>query len=337
LTGIQDFLARAAATPVSLSVRDLLTIWGYRARTYESVARINRDLSGAGLCCEPDLEVAPSGSAVQVRLAIPADKPDTGEGLEDDDTTEGTDEPLQLPPVALLVKHIPSAIAGVVSVSPEDSLGKAQALMTAQGYSQLAVMSNDWDLRGAVSWQSVAKASLIHPHITLKQATMPLPAVVHADDDLLGQIDVIYRNDFVFVRQSDGQISGIVTTADLTLRFRDLTIPFFELGEIERRLRRCISQVFSAEQLRAATGNKKLKSADDMVFGEYIRLLNNDVRWREIGWTKYECATFIEYLEEARKVRNRIMHFGEELSAADAAALTHCLNFIRALDTPLQD
>ena len=90
------------------------------------------------------------------------------------------------------------------------------------------------------------------------------------------------------------------------------------------------------DQLRAGTGNKKLNSADDMVFGEYIRLLNNDVRWREMGWTKYDCGTFIGYLDGARKVRNRIMHFGEELSTADMAALTHCLNFMRALDTPSQ-
>ena len=155
------------------------------------------------------------------------------------------DEPLQLPPVALLVRHIPSAIGGLTSVSPEDSLGKAQALMSAHDYSQLPVMSNEWDLRGAVSWQSIAKASLINPDIKLKQATIPMPTVVHADDDLLGQIDVIYRDDFVFVREPDGQVSGIVTTADLTLRFRDLTTPFFELGEIERRLRRCISRAFS--------------------------------------------------------------------------------------------
>lgn len=332
---IQDFLTRATAAPVSLPVRELLTIWGYRARTYESVARINRDLSAAGLHCEPDLTEAPSGSVVLVGAPAPTSAPEAEEGPEGDPPA-GTDEPLQLPPVALLVRDIPSATDRVVSVTPQDSLGKAQALMSAHDYSQLPVMSSDWDLRGAVSWQSIAKASLINPNIELRHATMPMPTVVHADDDLLDQIDLIYRDDFVFVRESDGMISGIVTTADLTLRFRDLTTPFFELGEIERRMRRCINRSFTPDQLRAATGNRRLHSADDMVFGEYIRLLSNDDRWREIGWTRYDCATFIGYLDEARKVRNRIMHFGEELSAADIAALTHCLNFMRALDAPQQ-
>ncbi|HEY0934108.1 MAG TPA: CBS domain-containing protein, partial [Trebonia sp.] len=293
-------------------------------------------LSAAGLQCEPDLTAGALGSLVQVGVASPAAASVTDEEPRGEDTPAGADEPLQLPPVALLVRQIPSATSGVISVSPEDSLGKAQALMSAHDYSQLAVMSNDWDLQGAVSWQSIAKASLINPVIKLKHATMPLPTVVYADDDLLGKIDVIYREDFVFVRESDGQISGIVTTADLTLRFQALTTPFFELGEIERRLRRCIDRVFSADQLRAATGNKKLNSADDMVFMHYIRLLNDDARWREMGWTRYDCATFIEYLDRARVVRNRIMHFGEELGPADKATLTHCLNFMRALDAPLQ-
>jgi CBS domain-containing protein len=328
---IQVFLTRATAAPVALPVRELLTIWGYRARTYESVARINRDLSTAGLRCEPDLNDAPSGSAVLVGAPAPAPVPEAEEGAEGDPVA-GADEPLQLPPVALLVRDIPSATGGVTSVSPGDTLGKAQALMSAHDYSQLPVMSSDWELNGAVSWQSIAKASLINPNIELRHATMPLPAVVHADDDLLGQIDLIYRDDFVFVRESDGMISGIVTTADLTLRFRDLTAPFFELGEIERRMRRCINRTFTPDQLRAATGNRRLNSADDMVFNEYKKLLNNDARWREMGWTRYDCATFIQYLDEARQVRNRIMHFGEELSAADMAALTHCLNFMRALD-----
>jgi CBS domain-containing protein len=331
---IKDFLARAAASPVSLPIRELLAIWGYRARTYEIVARINRDLSMAELQCEPDLTAGSSDSVV--RVGVSAAEPVAEEEPHVEDTAAGLDEPLQLPPVALLVRHIPTANGGVVSVFPEDTLGKAQAQMTAHDYSQLAVMSNDWNLHGVVSWQSIAKASLIYPNVTLKQATMPLPTVVNANDHLLDQIDVIYRDDFVFVKESDGQITGIVTTADLTLRFRDLTTPFFELGEIERRLRRCISHVFGCDQLRAATGNKKLKSADDMVFGEYIRLLKDDVRWQAMGWSGYDCETFIGYLDGARKVRNRIMHFGEELSAADAAALGHCLNFIRALDTPLQ-
>jgi hypothetical protein len=84
--------------------------------------------------------------------------------------------------------------------------------------------------------------------------------------------------------------------------------------------------------LRAATGNKKLQSAADMVFGQYKQLLNDESRWQQMGWSEVDCMTFIEYLDAARVVRNRVMHFGEELRQEDKDKLVHCLNFMRALD-----
>jgi len=41
---------------------------------------------------------------------------------------------------------------------------------------------------------------------------------------------------------------------------------------------------------------------------------------------------FIGYLDGARVVRNRVMHFGEELAPQDKHKLEQCLNFMRVLD-----
>ena len=89
---------------------------------------------------------------------------------------------------------------------------------------------------------------------------------------------------------------------------------------------------FSQDDLRAATGSKKLESADDMTFGQYARLLGDEGRWQRMGWAWADCTTFIGYLDAARVVRNRVMHFGEELKPADKLKLVQCLNFMRALD-----
>ncbi len=51
-----------------------------------------------------------------------------------------------------------------------------------------------------------------------------------------------------------------------------------------------------------------------------------------MGWSEADCMTFIEYLDAARQVRNRVMHFGEELKQPDKLKLIQLLNFIRALD-----
>jgi CBS domain-containing protein len=326
---VDDFLAKAVAEPVELTVGELLAIWGYRARTFESVARIQHDLSASGLECEPALGDGASGSLVRVGVPGAASADDTA---ATDGDAEEPDEPLVLPPAALLVKQIPSAVRDVVCVHPDQNLAAAQSLMSANDFSQLPVMTGPRDLRGAVSWRSIAQAKRHKAQITLADATKKA-SIVSAGDELLSQIDAIYKADFVFVRDEDDRICGIVTTADLTDQFRDLTTPFFQLGEIERRLRRCITRAFSTDDLRAATGNNKVGSADDLTFGQYVRLLSDESRWQRMGWEWADCKTFIGYLDAARVVRNRVMHFGEELRQEDKDKLIHCLNFMRALDT----
>jgi CBS domain-containing protein len=328
---VDDFLAKAVAEPVGLKIRDLLGIWGQKARTYESVARIERDLSAAGLKCTPALGDGDSDSVVTVGVPAPSQDDDVSGADEISDADDEGDESLKLPAAALLVRHIPSAACDIVSVHPDESLATAQARMSARDFSQLPVLAGPRDLKGAVSWRSIAQARLHKAQITLADAVRSAQ-VVSAGDELFSQIDIIYRADFVFVKDEDDRICGIITTADLTAQFHELTTPFFQLGEIERRLRRCINRHFGPEELRTATGRKKLNSADDMDFGQYVRLLNDEGRWQRMGWHEVDCTTFIAYLDTARGVRNRVMHFGEELGPADKDKLAHCLNFMRALD-----
>jgi CBS domain-containing protein len=331
---VDDFLAKAGAQPVELAIRDLLAIWGYRARTFESVARIQRDLSASGLRCDPALDEGDSDSIVRVGVPQAASADDTaatesGSGSGSD--SDSADEPLVLPPAALLVKQIPSAVHDVAFVRPDQSLAEAQSLMSANDFSQLPVLAGPHDLKGAVSWRSIAQAKRHKAQITLADATKHA-SIVSANDELLSQIDTIYKADFVFVRDGNDRICGIITTSDLTDQFRDLTTPFFQLGEIERRLRRCINRAFGTDELRSATGNRRVISAEDLTFGQYVRLLSDEGRWQCMDWEWADCTMFIAYLDAARVVRNRVMHFGEELSPGDKQTLVRCLNFMRALD-----
>jgi len=193
-------------------------------------------------------------------------------------------------------------------------------------------MSGVRDLKGAVSWRSIARARLARSEITLTDAIMRPAPEVRSYEELLGQIGLIYRTDFVFVRDEDDRICGVVTTADLTSQFQDLATPFFQLGEIERRLRRCINRVFSPDELRAVTRRNRLRSAADMTFGQYIQLLNDETRWQRLG-SGFPCGLFIGYLDAARVVRNKVMHFGEELDPEDKDKLKRCLNCVRVLDS----
>jgi len=57
-------------------------------------------------------------------------------------------------------------------VSPDQTLEQAQALMAAYDYFQLAVMFSDRNLKGAVSWRSIARAYLRKPEISIVDTTV---------------------------------------------------------------------------------------------------------------------------------------------------------------------
>jgi hypothetical protein len=156
---------------------------------------------------------------------------------------------------------------------------------------------------------------------------------VYAEQDLLGELDAIYESDFVFVRDGGECICGIITTADLTSQFRELTTPFFQLGEIERRLRRCLGPVFPIEEIRKVSKNSRLESVEDMTFGQYCKLLEDDIRWQRMHWN-LDREMFVGLLDEARMVRNQIMHFGARpLTDTQKQQVSVLLNFMRHLDT----
>jgi CBS domain-containing protein len=240
-------------------------------------------------------------------------------------------EPREPRQVALLIRDVPSARSGVVSVRVDQTLAEAQTLMSAHQYSQLAVISGSGHLEGAVSWRSIAQARLARDDVSLKEAKARSRPVA-LDDDLLRQIDVIYDDDFVFVTDGEDKLCGIVTTADLTYLLRDRTTQFFQIGDSERRLRRCIDRAFSREELRAATGQKKLESAGDLTFGQYEGLLQDSARWQKMGWEGVDQVSFIAYLDGARIIRNKVMHFGEELAPREKQQLEQFFNLMRALD-----
>jgi len=333
---VSGFLARAAAEPVELSIRGLLAIWGYRARTPDSTGRIGRDLSDAGLQCVPDLATGEQDATVRVGRpeATGQERPRAEDDSETDESTEADeDPPLQLSHIFPKIGDIPSASAGIIFVRPEDSLPHAQGLMVEWDYSQLAVMTGPYEIVGAVSWRTIATAKLAGPVYALNQVTDQEPTVVRASDRLFDRIGAIYQADFVFVRAGDGRVCGIVTTADLSAQFRDLTTPFFNLGEIEHRLRRCIKKRgFTVAELREATGDKRIKSVASMTFWSYYQLLKNEQIWRKMGF-EVDQELFLGYLGSAHKIRNRIAHYdAKPVSPQDAEQVVKCLKYMRYLD-----
>jgi hypothetical protein len=78
------------------------------------------------------------------------------------------------------------------------------------------------------------------------------PRIISADTSLFDAITEIVKNQYVLIRDTNNKISGIVTTSDLSLEFRQLTEPFFLLAEVENHVRSLIKRGgFTTEQLRS--------------------------------------------------------------------------------------
>jgi hypothetical protein len=334
---VAGFLARATAEPVEVTIRGLLGVWGYRTRTLDSVPRIERDLAEAGLRCTPELGAGGLGTTVHVGVPPTAETTAAADAeatvdAADESAAEEEGRPPPLPHILPRIKDIPSAIGGVRFVRPDESLEYTQKLMGDEGYSQLAVMTGPSELVGALSWRSIAMAKLAKRNISLTDAIDSDPTVVRATDWLLDKIGVIYDADFVFVQDSAYNICGIVTTADLSARFRDLTSPFFQLGEIEIRLRNCTRNKFSVAELRKAARKNNINSVDDMSLGNYVFLLKEEEMWRRTEW-EIPQEGFLADLRKALDIRNRIAHYdARPVSDADRQDIARFLTWMRHLD-----
>ena len=331
---LEDAATRAETDPVEISIRDLIWYWGAQRRGYWIVELIRRDLKRAGLTTEPPFTEGWIDNTVRL---VPRSKRSSGgkkKAAESSDlpVTEGNDE---IPDAGLRIGSLASANHGVVGISLSESLERAQSLMLSNDYSQLAVMSGTRNLRGAVSWESIALAKIRDPNAGLRDAIIDAE-VVKASDDLLSKIPRIMQAGFVFVQANDNTISGIVTTADLSEQFATLASPFLLLAEIERRLRRIIGRTFTTEDLAAVVDpndtGREVSSPDDLTLGEYVRLLENGERWAKLGWA-LDRRVFIEDLQEVRSIRNDVMHFSPDPPGqAQINRLTSFLRWLRALD-----
>ncbi|MFJ9786419.1 CBS domain-containing protein [Amycolatopsis sp. NPDC101161] len=311
------------AAPVKLTVRDLLSKWGYRRRTATSLVTVQSELAEHGVTTKPPFTTARMDSIVElVPIAVEpnaADSPDSPEA-----------DALDYLPTKWMVRAILPDEPAVESVTVGKPLAAAVTLMLAKNYSQLAVIDEDGYYAGAVSWESIGRARLANPEPTLQDATIQV-RVIDIDEELFGQIDEIYRRGCVFVRGEDRRtLVGVVTANDLTLQFGKLARPFSLLEEAELRLRRHARRCLPEEVIERATP----KWASNPTFGKYVQIFETRSNFDQLNWPLgYE--TFFDLLKKAKDIRNELMHFsGDEVPEQDLAAIEGFCATIKAVDQP---
>ncbi len=312
-----------AKDPLEISVRDLLARWDAKARGARVNQRIEADLANHGLATSPSFRKVTIDAKVHL-ITASQDAEATGNAPVDSDDGNELD-------VGLTVGNLPSALSGIVSVSPTATFDQAITTMVLNGYSQLAVLSGSHTLRGAVTWQSIAYARHASPTASFADAIVPAREARY-DQELIEVLPDLEAWDFIFVRDEKNAVAGIVTTADVVSAYRELATPFFLIGELDQVLRQVISRTFTLEDVTSLCdldGSRPIQSFDDLEMGDYQRVLENPDRWTKLGWP-LDRATFIKRLDELRVVRNNVMHFNPEPVPADAVEkLRYILKLLR--------
>ncbi len=331
----------------TLTVSELLGVFGVRTRDDQTVLRSTQTLNDAGLTTDPDF------ASCRLRQEIRVVVLESASGTVPDSAVEEEDDGLPwgaLPQQPFTIGDIPAARRGVECIGPGDKLTRAMYLMQTKNYSQVPVLDGDSSLEGVVTWRSVAMALAVGKELEPANAIEPDPPVAQTYQEFFSLLDTIREHGYVLVRENDGTITGIVTAADITERFDDTARPFFLVGEIEYRLRKCLGPKMDPEAIKAVQMREKTGRITDLMFGDYVKLLDGDQRnkqghrkealcaaadrnWEALGWGRgVDRTEFVRQLDRVRGIRNKIAHFDPEpLSHAKSEELRQFVELLRRL------
>ncbi|MFV2110476.1 hypothetical protein, partial [Micromonospora sp. LOL_015] len=210
---------------------------------------------------------------------------------------------------------------------------EAITAMQINDYSQVAVLANPYTVHGAVSWESVAAAKHRDPNATFSDAIdrRAKDRVFDYDTRLLDVIGTLRRDGFIFVRDFERKITGIITAADVVHKYDETATPFFLIGEIDQELRQLLQNTLDEDVIRDAcsAANQPFRSLNSMSVGQYQAVLDNPSCWAQLGWP-LDRKLFIKRLDELRKVRNNVMHFNPDpVKPSEVSKLRNFLRIVR--------
>ena len=309
----------AAPTPEVLSVRELLSRFGYSRRGSGVVSEVRNSLEQHGLKTVPDFE----GTWIDGSISIELDRESTNGSV-----AVSTIEDPTVRIAALAVAHRRPTI-----VDPDSPLHAATTLMLLNDYSQLPVTKNRRKIQGMISWESIGSRLSSGVECGLVRHCMnPEVKEARLGSPLLDAVSDIAKHGYTLVRDDTNLIVGIVTTSDLSREFFDLASPFLLIGEIEKYLHAIVQGRFTVEELqRVLPEGLTASGTADLTLGGYCRLLSTEENWRKLGLS-FNRKEFIERLEAVRAVRNDIMHFRPDgLDPQDLEPLRGLVGFFRHL------
>lgn len=235
------------------------------------------------------------------------------------------------------INTLDSANTIPVYVNNDDPLLAATTLMQCNDFSQLPVVNgNVRKLMGFISWESIMRAKIngvtsdmVKDYVDTNVATL------NYDTPLIKAIEVVKEHDFAVVLAKDNSLYGIVTVNDVTKQFISESEPYVLLSELESHLRNLLRDKILVEDLKKLCNCKdgEIVSIDEMSFGDYVSVFGNEKQWKKIKISA-DRKTFIDTLEQIRKIRNEVMHFRPEgIGKVKKEVLRQFVAYLRTLSS----
>jgi CBS domain-containing protein len=336
-----------------ITVRELLRMFKSERRGLNKVHDIRTALDSLGLVTDPDFESVWIDGKICIRLKdasnvvaatvhaesteiveedeLDEDQPLSVEEQEEADSlqlgsekgsqpaivvaSEGVVETVLSEPAdpTFRIGSLPAANKTLTTVGQDDTLKKAVTMMLQNDYSQLPIMHGEREVKGMISWKSIASRYAIGGECCKVQNCREDAQVVDGNGRLFDAIPTIVKHGYVLVRDSQNRkIMGIVTASDLSLQFQQLAEPFLLLREIELHIRQLLQDKVLSEDLdwlaAADTTSPRPNSISDLSFGGYIRLVQRPEVWERLA-LNIDQSSLTKQLEDVRQIRNDVMHF----------------------------
>lgn len=239
-----------------------------------------------------------------------------------------------MPPVDAIIRvsSVPSANRGVVSVLMTDKISLATTLMSFGGYSQLAIMQGIREVRGMITWESIAWRSMRTPEPETVAECRIDAHVIDSDASLFDAFPTIEKFGYVLARSKERTITGIVTSSDFAAELGEHSYGFMCLRTIEILIRRKLHPKLISSDLTNLEEHSRARAESDpalLTFGENVRLLERDEIWNRLS-VFIDKREFTKRLLDIRDVRNEVMHFGPDpLDAEQKKSLKQMEDFLR--------
>lgn len=334
---------KAGESPNPITVRAFLSWFGAQRRSFWNVWDIRNGLKKYELETVPDFESAYIDSNISFAIAAPPTDLETDAGVSEatepniEDITVPVAQPTPPADPAYRISKLEAANKPPVRVSPDATITQAVTTMMTNDFSQLPVMTSDRDVKGMISWSTIGTRMILGKSGQYVRDLMDQHHEIRSDVSMFQAISMIDQHGYVLIRGSDNKITGIVTASDLNSQFQQLAEPFLLLGEIENHIRAILEGKFTAAELAGvgdpSDSDRTIDAVSDLTFGEYLRLLENELHWKKID-IALDRKTFCNQLDQVRKIRNDVMHFDPDgIPEADLDKLRGFSHFLQQLQT----